>query len=139
MANSFSVFYPEEDVKNRKPEWELEEVIKHGRIEDTNWRVRKDGSKFWANVIITAVKDEDGNLLGFTKITKDLTEQRAAEQRTIIAYEESAKLKAEFLANMSHEIRTPMNGIISAANLLKETSLNKEQKELVDILLESGK
>jgi osomolarity two-component system sensor histidine kinase TcsA len=138
IGKNFSIFYPEADLKNGKPEWELKEVIKNGRIEDENWRVKKDRSLFWASVTITAIKDENGTLLGFVKVTKDLTERKLAEERTIRAYEESAKLKEEFLANMSHEIRTPMNGLMSAANLLKDTLLNNEQLELVDILLQSA-
>lgn len=138
VGKHFSIFYSEEDKKAGKPDREIREILEHGKVEDEDWRVRKDGSKYWANVIITTIKDKQGNLVGFVKVVRDLSERRAAEQRTISAYEESAKLKSEFLANMSHEIRTPMNGIMSAANLLKSTPLNQEQQDLVDILLQSG-
>jgi PAS domain S-box-containing protein len=75
IGRHFSVFYPEEDLKSRKPWRELEIAAKEGRIEDEGWRLRKDGSRFWANVIITAINDENGRLLGFGKVTRDLTEK----------------------------------------------------------------
>lgn len=79
IGKHFSVFYPEEDLRNRKPQWELELATKVGRFEDEGWRVRKDGSRFWANVIITALRDHDGKLRGFGKVTRDFTERMRAE------------------------------------------------------------
>lgn len=81
IGKHFSTFYTQPDISNRKPWMELEVAARVGRFEDEGWRVRKDGTKFWANVIITAVRDHDGTLLGFGKITRDLTERRQAEQR----------------------------------------------------------
>lgn len=141
IGKHFSIFYSDEDIKSKKPEKELEIVRQEGRVEDENWRKRKDGTYFWANVIITAIRNEDDKLIGYAKITRDLTERKMNEENIILAYQESAKLKSEFLANMSHEIRTPMNGIMSAANLLEDSSSNltKEQQELVGIIQTSGK
>jgi PAS domain S-box-containing protein len=83
IGRHFSCFYPEKDVRSGKPQWELVIAAKEGRFEDEGWRLRKDGSRFWANVIITAIKDGSGKLLGFAKITRDFTErmqtQRALE------------------------------------------------------------
>ena len=81
IGRHFSVFYPEADVQNRKPDHELEVAAEAGRFEDEDWRIRKDGSRFWANVVISRILDPDGHLIGFGKITRDLTERRAAEQR----------------------------------------------------------
>lgn len=81
IGKHFSIFYPEIDKKNDKPGMELRVASKVGRFEDEGWRIRKDGSRFWANVIITAIRNEAGELIGFGKITRDLTERRAAEQR----------------------------------------------------------
>ena len=81
IGRHFSVFYPEKEVSNRKPDYELEVAAAVGRFEDEGWRIRKDGSRFWANVVITRILDDDGKLLGFGKITRDLTERRVAEQR----------------------------------------------------------
>lgn len=80
IGQHFSVFYPAEDLKAEKPAHELKVAAKEGRFEDEGWRVRKDGSRFWANVIITAIKDESGRLLGFGKVTRDLTEKKRAHQ-----------------------------------------------------------
>lgn len=78
LGRHFSIFYPPEDTG--KPAWELEEAARRGSFEDEGWRVRKDGTRFWANVVITAVKDEEGRLTGFAKVTRDLTERRRAEE-----------------------------------------------------------
>src|SRR6266511_2852305 len=75
----FSAFYPPEDGAAGKPDRELELAVAEGRLEDEGWRVRKDGSRFWANVVITALFDEAGKLRGFGKVTRDMTERRAAE------------------------------------------------------------
>ncbi len=84
IGGHFSRFYPEEDVRNGKPQQELVDAAREGRFEDEGWRLRKDGSRFWANVIITAIKDGSGKLIGFAKITRDFTErmqtQKALEQ-----------------------------------------------------------
>jgi PAS domain S-box-containing protein len=77
----FSVFYTPEDLAARKPEYELTAAAANGRFEDEGWRVRKDGSRFWANVVITALRNDDGELRGFAKVARDLTERRAAELR----------------------------------------------------------
>lgn len=81
IGKHFSVFYPREDVDNGKCAGELEIASREGRFEDEAWRVRKDGTRFWANVVITAVRDPKGNLKGFGKITRDLTEKKEAEER----------------------------------------------------------
>jgi len=80
IGQHFSRFYPEEDVRAGKPAWELDVATKEGRFEDEGWRVRKDGSKFWANVIITPVRDGAGDLLGFSKVTRDVTERMVAQK-----------------------------------------------------------
>lgn len=90
-----------------------------------------------ANVVITPVYKDDV-LLGFSKVTRDLSERKKAESKLISAYEEASKLKSEFLANMSHEIRTPMHGMLAALTLLLDTHLNPEQLELARVIEESG-
>ena len=75
-AEHFRIFYPPEDIANGKPERELELATANGRFEEEGWRLRKDGSRFWATVIITAVPDSEGRLLGFGKVTRDLTERK---------------------------------------------------------------
>jgi PAS domain S-box-containing protein len=80
IGKHFSQFYPDEDLKNFKPQRELEIAEKEGRVEDEGWRLRKDGSRFWANVVITALRDPDGKLVGFLKVTRDFTDRMQAEQ-----------------------------------------------------------
>ncbi|KAF2999299.1 hypothetical protein E8E13_004561 [Curvularia kusanoi] len=137
VGQHFSIFYGKEDLTADKPGRELRDALRDGRCEDEGWRFRKDGSRFWANVVITPVF-RDGILLGFSKVTRDLTDRRTAEQNLICAYEEASKLKSEFLANMSHEIRTPMHGLLSASTLLLDTKLNTDQLDLARIIQESG-
>src|SRR5205814_4551496 len=81
VGKHFSRFYPPEDVQARKPERELETATTTGRCEDEGWRVRKDGSRFWASVVITAVRDGRGKLQGFVKVTRDLSERRRVEEK----------------------------------------------------------
>jgi PAS domain S-box-containing protein len=69
IGKHFSCFYPKEAVERGWPEQELKQAAKEGRFEDENWRVRKDGTQFWANVILTPLRDKQGNLLGFGKVT----------------------------------------------------------------------
>jgi PAS domain S-box-containing protein len=80
IGKHFSCFYPEEDKRNGKPQWELTVAVQDGRFEDEGWRIRKDGSRFWANVIITAVKNGSGKLVGFAKVTRDVTTKMEAQQ-----------------------------------------------------------
>jgi PAS domain S-box-containing protein len=81
IGKHFSVFYPKEDVESGKCERELETAVREGRYEEEGWRVRKDGSRFWASVVITALRDLKGNLKGFGKVTRDLTERKLADER----------------------------------------------------------
>ena len=80
IGQHFSIFYPRELVAEGFPAFELRTAANTGRFEDEGWRLRKDGSRFWANVVITALRDANGQLLGFAKVTRDLTERRNAEE-----------------------------------------------------------
>ncbi|KAL7948836.1 hypothetical protein V8C42DRAFT_362414 [Trichoderma barbatum] len=137
IGRHFSTFYGQDDLSAGKPEDELITCLREGRVQDEGWRYRKDGSRFWANVTITAIY-RNGVHVGFGKVTRDLTERREAELRLVSAYEESAKLKNDFLANMSHEIRTPMHGMLSACALLLDTKLTDDQRDTANIISESG-
>src|SRR5215212_7795739 len=81
LGHHFSVFYPQEDLKRSKPERELEIAQQEGSYEEEGWRVRKDGSRFWASVLITALWDEAGGLRGFAKVTRDITERKVLEKQ----------------------------------------------------------
>jgi PAS domain S-box-containing protein len=104
IGRHFSVFYPEERVAEGFPTYELEVAAREGRFEDEGWRIRKDGSRFWANVVITALRNASGELVGFAKVTRDLTERRAAEEQARrLAAEQGARAEAE---RRSDELRT---------------------------------
>ena len=125
VGKHFSVFYPEEAVKSEWPQYELRMACQDGRFEDESWRIRKDGSRFWANVVITALFDEQRELKGFAKVTRDLTERRKSEEqiralnaelqvrvdelaqtnRTLAA--QTAENEA-FVYSVSHDIRGPL-------------------------------
>lgn len=138
IGQHFSKFYPPEDIRAKKPEMELEVAQNIGRFEDEGWRVRKDGSRFWANVIITALYDNQGELAGFSKVTRDLSERRKAEEDLRIAYagleiriqqktaqlEEALRARDEFLSIASHELKTPVTGLKMQVQLTK-MRLNK--------------
>src|SRR5678816_2010210 len=80
IGRHFSVFYAPDLVERGWPDEELRLATREGRFEDEGWRLRKDGSRFWANVVITALRDERGKLLGFSKITRDVTERKLHEE-----------------------------------------------------------
>lgn len=106
IGQHFSQFYPAEDVRAMKPERELECALRDGRVEDEGWRVRKDGSQFWANVVITALRDKDGRAIGFSKVTRDFTE-RMQTQLALQASERKLQASEQSLRDLSlHLLRT---------------------------------
>ncbi|KAJ5240531.1 uncharacterized protein N7469_002122 [Penicillium citrinum] len=136
IGKHFSLFYSPDDRSADKPAKGLALALQKGRMEAEGWRYRRDGSRFWANVMITPIH-QFGQHVGFVKVTRDLTERKAAETRMIAAFEESSKMKTDFLANMSHEIRTPMNGMQLALAMLKDTDLTNQQLEYTSIIEDS--
>jgi PAS domain S-box-containing protein len=110
IGQHFSVFFPEADVRAGKCEHELRVAMRDGRSEDEGWRLRKGGSRLWADVVITALRDATGALLGYAKITRDLTERRQLEEERVrLAHaQEAVRLRDEFLSLASHELKTPL-------------------------------
>ena len=141
LGKHFSVFYSQSDLENGKPAHNLAEAMNNGRVEDEGWRLRKDGTRFWANVVITAVYDDHRQLRGFAKVTRDITARKQAEetQRALLeqrearlvieeekrrvessyrAAQEANRAKDEFLMTLSHELRTPMTAILGWSRLV---------------------
>jgi PAS domain S-box-containing protein len=105
----------------------LAEARERGRAEHEGWRVRKDGTRFWANTILSPVRDEDGTLRGFAEVTSDLTERKRAEDecaRLLQEAEAANRGKEQFLALLSHELRTPLNAILGWTHLLRAGGLD---------------
>ena len=116
IGRHFSTFYTREDLESEKPARELSIAIRDGRYEEEGWRLRKDGTRFWASVVITALWDKRGNLSGFAKVTRDLTKRKHEEEALKSRSEE---LEA-FAHTLSHDLRGPVRSISSFSELLKE-------------------
>jgi PAS domain S-box-containing protein len=122
IGEHFSRFYLPEDLERGKPDWELGVARAEGRVEDEGWRVRKDGSTFWANIVITALHNRDGSLRGFAKVTRDMTQRKRIE-----ALEEAERRTNEFLAMLAHELRNPLAPIRNAVGVLRARGVDDPQ------------
>ena len=113
IGRHFSTFYSEIDREQGKPARGLETARSKGRFLDEGWRVRKDGSQFWASVVITAIYDHSGQLLGFGKVTRDLTERKRMEDALNKQYEaqEAVRIRDAFLSVAAHELKTPITNL----------------------------
>ncbi|UYL07707.1 ATP-binding protein [Bdellovibrio sp. SKB1291214] len=157
LGKHFSTFYRQEDIDRGHPSHELEVAEATGRFEEEGQRLRKDGSLFWANVVITALFDKDKNLTGFLKVTRDITDRKNAEEALkklnaeleLRVLERTSQLqlrekelkfakdqaeranaaKSTFLANMSHEIRTPLGAILGFTDMIVEDNISGEDRE----------
>jgi PAS domain S-box-containing protein len=120
IGKNFASFYTAEDVAADKPQRNLREASRKGHVRDQGLRIRKDGSTFPAEVVITALRDSGGKIRGFSKVTRDVTDQirsREAEAAKI-ASEKASQSKDNFLAALSHELRTPLTPALAAATYL---------------------
>ena len=117
VGKPIELFYTREDRENGRPARLLAQAANEGRIEDEGWRVRKDGTRFWADVVITALRNDAGALIGFAKVTRDLTQRQQAEEERRrldeerIRAEEALRIRDEFFSIASHELKTPLTAL----------------------------
>ncbi|MGH6740325.1 MAG: PAS domain-containing sensor histidine kinase, partial [Bradyrhizobium sp.] len=130
IGQHFSRFYPPEALARKLPQLELHVAAQVGRFEDEGWRLRKDGSAFWANVIITALFDSKGKLRGYAKVTRDMSERKRIE-----ALEKGERRITEFLAMLGHELRNPLAPIRNALDLMRlKTAGDSTQEWARDVI-----
>jgi PAS domain S-box-containing protein len=154
IGQHFRVFYPAALQEARHPESELAIALAEGHYEEEGWRIRKDGSRFWANVLITAVHNAEGEHIGFAKVTRDTSERRQLEQERESAVQavaaanaeleslneqlrQAADDQAQFLAVTAHELRTPIGLLAGSADLLSQHGdqlTDEERRELLDTM-----
>ncbi len=123
LGHKADLLFCPEDRAAGVPRLELARAESTGRADDERWYLRKDGSRFFASAMVTAVRDEVGTLLGYTKVARDITESKRVEAELRAAKEAAEvanRAKSSFLANMSHELRTPLNAIIGYSEMLEE-------------------
>ncbi|WP_298303719.1 ATP-binding protein [uncultured Erythrobacter sp.] len=143
LGEHFSKFYPA-DTRDFLPEEMLERARVEGTAEDEGWRERKDGTRFWANVVITALRAENGELQGFAKVTRDMSERRRSEEDLRLAREEAVAAnlaKSEFLSRTSHELRTPLNAILGFGQLLEidEEDFTQPHRDAIHQIAKAGR
>ncbi len=144
VGQHFSRFYTPEDQERGEPARALATALKEGRYEREAWRVKKDGTRFWANVVIEPIYDDNGQFIGFAKITRDMTERRNAMlelEETRAALFQAQKLQAlgELTGGIAHDFNNLMTVIRGSADLLRRGNLNEEKKaRYLDAIIETA-
>lgn len=125
IGKHFSMFYTDEESSRLHPQRALIIASEKGRFEEEGWRVRKNGEKFYVNVVLTALKNEDGDVIAFSKVTRDLS-----DKQRISELEESIRMRDEFITVASHELRTPVTKILLNLQFVKRTTDAMSEKLL---------
>jgi PAS domain S-box-containing protein len=148
LGRHFSAFYPQDEVKARVPPQLLQRALRDGRVENEGWRVRKDGSRFWASVVITALRGPDGSNRGFAKVTKDLTDRKRNEDalRGVLERERDAanrlretdRMRADVVGVVAHDLRAPLNVVQNLVHLAQADWATLDDGERLDYLKRIG-
>lgn len=157
VGKHFSQFYTEDALARGWPDEELRRAEADGRFEDEGWRVRKDGSRFWANVVITALRDDQGNLRGFSKVTRDLSERKRIEEALRRSHDEleakviertreltlanqqlaeTSRRKDDFLAMLAHELRNPLAPVLNGLHILAVSEIDQHMLDRTRAMME---
>jgi PAS domain S-box-containing protein len=134
IGRPIDIFYTPEERESGRPAALLAQAVREGRVEDEGWRVRKDGTRFWADVVITALQNEAGQLTGFAKVTRDLTQRQHAEEERRrlegdrIRAEEALRIRDEFLSVASHELKTPLTALQLELSALSARSTDERSE-----------
>jgi PAS domain S-box-containing protein len=149
IGKHYSVFFEPSEVQSGKPDWELVVAEREGRFEEEGWRIRKDGTRFWANVVLTALRDANGRLAGFGKVSRDITDRRLFEERRAEEQRRKAeqlqqhaermaqleKVKRDFLNLASHELRGPLSVLRGYMSMIEDGTLSVDRfPEFVPLL-----
>jgi PAS domain S-box-containing protein len=151
LGKHFSIFYTEEDRTAGLPEHILQTAARQGHFEGEGWRVRKDGTRFWASIVVTALRDEDGILYGFSKVTRDMSERKTLLEQLKrhadeleIRVQEREQINAEleaFAYSVSHDLRAPLRAIVGFAEALQEDcakDLDQQGREYLDEIIRAA-
>jgi PAS domain S-box-containing protein len=144
IGKSFKIFYPKEDQARNLPEQLITEAAQNGRAIHEGWRVRKNGTHFWGSVVITALHDEEQNIIGFTKVTRDLTERKKSEENLMqYANDLSVQNKEleQFAFVASHDMKEPLRKILLYSALLKEKifdMVGEKEQDYLDRVIHSA-
>jgi PAS domain S-box-containing protein len=145
IGSHFSRFYTDEDRKNDEPERALRAAVREGRFEKEGWRVRKDGSRFWASVVIDSIREENGKLIGFAKITRDITERKLAEKtleetREVLFQAQKLEAIGQLTGGIAHDFNNLLMVILSGLELLRKRLPDDDKLiSLVDNATQAGK
>jgi PAS domain S-box-containing protein len=141
LGQHFSVFFTPEDVADGKPQRELEEAAEVGSCRDEGWRVRKDGTTFWANVVITALFDADGRVQGYAKVTRDETDRRLAAQQDqdLQRVRDLERIAADLHRTIVHRVFEAGLALQGSLGLIDEPKATERVQEAIDLLDEVAK